>query len=182
MKRISRFGLWAALTVGLCFPATALAQQNGFVSLYGGMLASLSAEVEELDPFFGGGIAWQDGNWRIAGDYLKGEGVSESYGSAAEIDIEDTLYGITVDYIFEPVEESESSYYGLGLGYFHEEVEADIDAGGYSSELDLSASSISIEAILGYKGESYEVFGRLISFPGSENVTLAGIVGIGLTF
>jgi len=153
---------------------------DAFFTLYAGALLSLSAEVEELDPFFGGGFAYQQKEWRISFDYFEGEAKFSGYG--IEVESDDTIYGFTVDYIFEPVTQNNPTYWGLGAGIWIEELEFEVETEFGDFQTDWSSEGISLEAIVGYKEENIDLFARLIFFPTSENVGVAAILGIGLTF
>ena len=168
------------LLVTLLLPFNVYAEDEGFTSLHAGSIISLSAEADDMNPLYGLGIAFQKGHHRFGFDYLKGELTSEEYG--AEVKNDDTLFGATYDYIFTPVTKENPIYYGLGIGYFHEEYKIEAESGPYSIDMDLSASSFSGEAILGYKAGNIDIFARLVTFPQSENVSLALMVGLGFAF
>lgn len=155
-------------------------EEDGFLSLYAGSLLSLSAEIDELDPFYGVGFAWQKGHGRIAFDYFSGEAKYEASG--IEITNDDTLYGVTFDYIFTPVTNENPTYFGLGAGWFYEKLEFEMTSGSTTVTMDLSGSSLSAEAILGHKKGNIDLFARLLVFPQSDNVSFAVMLGLGIAF
>lgn len=165
-------------------------------SAHGGALIPIVKEVDNIDPFFGGGLACEVDNWRFTFD-VYGTRVKENLDNidtiyadvSAQTSSTELIFTGTVDYLLLKPEKA-GFFAGVGIGFGYERLNFKIDsettiAGqtiGYSPNYNWSEASAVLTAVAGIKFDKGEIFVRGILTPQYENVQGAVIVGAGFKF
>ena len=161
------------------------------LSIRGGIVFSLKAEVEKLDPFYGGGVVYR---WytskkdfsEIGADIFFGSGEAELCVGATcvEEEFDDRIFWIygNMGTHFNEETAPEGWTMWAGLGFAVERGDNEVTVAGTTIETDIEGESFTLQAGAGYTTEKVEVGGTLLWFAGSENVTIAGVLSLAIRF
>jgi hypothetical protein len=140
---------------------------------------SSEANVGKLDPFFGGQFSYITTKTKFSFDLTYSK-AKERFGAGTEIEADDFLYGVMVDYLFGkfPNDRLIGPYVRAGGGYYRENIKFSGTLFGQNFEYDLSASTFAIEGIAGILFRNGEIWAAYTTYPNSDNVTAALRLGV----